>query len=41
MAAYNECFPVGWTVTLWMAGDLRPKGERIRDSPAIFEFRLI
>lgn len=30
MAGCNECFPVGWTVTLWMAGDLRPKGERIR-----------
>ncbi len=41
MAACNECFPVGWTVTLWMAGDSRPKGERIRNSPAIFEFRLI
>lgn len=33
MAAYNECFPVGRTVTLWMAGDLRPKGrKRITDS---------
>lgn len=30
MAGCNECFPVGWTVTLWMAGDSRPKGERIR-----------
>lgn len=41
MAGCNECFPVGWTVTLWMAGDSRPEGERIRDSPAFFEFRLI
>lgn len=35
VAACNECFPVGWTVTLWMAGDSRPGGGRIRDSPAI------
>lgn len=28
MAACNECFPVGWTVTLWMAGDSRPEGEK-------------
>ena len=32
VAACNECFPVGWTVTLWMAGDSGPEGERIRDS---------
>lgn len=30
VAACNERFPVGWTVTLWMAGDLRPEGEGIR-----------
>lgn len=28
MAGCNECFPVGWTVTLWMAGAWRPEGER-------------
>lgn len=28
MAACNECFPPGWTVTLWMAGDSRPEGEK-------------
>lgn len=41
MADCNECFPVGWTVTLWMAGDSRPKGERIRNSPAISVLGLI
>lgn len=28
MAGCNECFPVGWTVTLWMAGESRPRGEK-------------
>lgn len=40
MAVCNECFPVGWTVTLWMAGDSRPEGETIRDSPAFLKFGL-
>lgn len=41
MAACNEYFPVGWTVTLWMAGDSRPWGERIRNPPSISVLRLI
>lgn len=43
MAGCNECFPVGWTVTLWMAGAWRPEGERERGDetpPAVFESRL-
>lgn len=28
MAGCNECFPVGRTVTLWMAGAWKPEGER-------------
>lgn len=41
MAGCNESFPVGRTVTLWTAGDLKPEGERIGVSSAFFEFRLI
>lgn len=41
MADCNECFPVGWTVTLWMAGDSRPWGERIKNFPVNSALRLI